>query len=118
MSDNQESLMKDAQHGCGPTICCAPPFDIKIFRLNDYEWWAGRSLDEIHAAYKDATGIDPNDPDEGFENPRQLTEEELCAKRIYYDNGEEAFDESFRARLDTMIALEQPFPCHFAGTEC
>ena len=50
---------------------------IKVFRLNDYEWWAGEDLDSIRSAYQRETGIDPDDPDEGFESPHVLLSEQM-----------------------------------------
>jgi hypothetical protein len=90
--------------------------EIKVFRVNDYEWWAGTNLESIRAAYKGHTGIDP-DSDEGFDSPREISEAGM-SKVVIRDDGPEKFEQTFRQYLDEMIALNQTFPCFFAGTEC
>jgi hypothetical protein len=90
--------------------------EIKVFRVNDYEWWAGADLESIRTAYKDHTGIDP-DSDEGFDSPREITEAGM-SKIVICDDGPEKIEQTFRQYLDEMIALNKPFPCFFAGTEC
>lgn len=90
--------------------------EIKIFKINDYEWWAGADLESIKSAYKEQTGIEP-DSDEGFDSPRQLGDEEMQRKTIWFEEGEEPDSATFREHLDHLIALGHAFPCHFAGTE-
>lgn len=89
--------------------------EIKIFRVNDYEWWAGESLESIRAAYKERTGIDP-DSDEGFDHPREIGELGM-SKLVFFDDGPELANQTFREYLDHLIACGQEFPCFFAGTE-
>lgn len=89
---------------------------IKVFKVNDYEWWAGASLDDIRPAYKEHTGIDP-DSDEGFDNPYELSDEQLQKKTIHFDEGEQPDQCSFKEHLNELIAKDQTFPCYFAGTE-
>lgn len=88
---------------------------IKIFRVNDYEWWAGESLDSIRAAYKERTGVDP-DSDEGFNTPREIGPEGM-SKLVIFEDGPKRTSETFREYLDHLIARGQEFPCFFAGTE-
>lgn len=92
---------------------------VKVFRVTDYEWWAGTDLKSIKAAYKEATGIDPDDPDEGFDSPQELNNEAMNRLLFYEDlsNPEECPGGTFRQHLDLMIAEGQTFPCFFAGTE-
>lgn len=90
--------------------------EVKVFKLNDYEWWAGESLDSIRPAYLEATGIDP-DSEEGFDHPRELSDEELQKKTIHFDEGEAPDKSTFKEYLNELIAKGQEFPCYFAGTE-
>ena len=92
---------------------------IKIFRVNDYEWWAGIDIESIGAAYKEATGIDPADDDEGFDNPYEVSEAGM-SKLIHWGEGEPDGEQAkctFAEMLQQMIAQGQEFPCYFAGTE-
>ena len=96
--------------------------DIKVFQVNDYEWWAGADLESIKAAYREhyQHGIDPDDPDDGFYHPREMTDQEMETKIITYEDvaGENECSSTFRHRLNELIALKVTFPCYFAGTEC
>lgn len=93
--------------------------EVKVWRVNDYEWWAGTNIESIKVAYKEATGIDP-DSDEGFDSPRELTAAEMGSMRYCY-NEDGYFSEnetrSFREQIDLEISEGQTFPCYFAGTE-
>lgn len=72
---------------------------VKVFRVNDYEWWAGTDLESIGVAYKEATGIDPND-DEGFDNPQEVSAAGMD-KLIHWGEGEPGEDDkcTFRGRV-------------------
>lgn len=89
---------------------------MKVFKVNDYEWWAGADLDSIRTAYEQHTGI-AADSDEGFDNPRELSDEELQKKTIHFDEGEQPDHSTFKEYLDELIAKSHEFPCYFAGTE-
>lgn len=90
---------------------------IKVFRVNDYEWWAGADLESIRLAYKEETGIDP-DSDEGFDSPREIGEAGMN-KLIHWGDGEpeEGGSRTFQEEIQRMIAAGHKFPCFFAGTE-
>ena len=72
---------------------------IKIFRINDYEWWAGNSLEEIRSAYEKITG---EKPEENFEEPYELSEEQLD-KYKYVDEDEPEKTRTFREELQKNI---------------
>ena len=82
--------------------------EIKIYRVNDYEWWAGSDLDSIKAAYEEHTGIDP-DSDEGFDAPREVGDAGMD-KLIFFDDGPEPTQCTFRERLNELITLQSAFP--------
>lgn len=91
---------------------------MKVFRVTDYEWWAGESLESIKLAYQEATGIDPDDEDEGgFNNPHELSEEAMEKLRFILDDDEGGETCSFAEHLAELINRGQKFPCCFAGTE-
>jgi len=95
---------------------------IKIFKVTDYEWWAGGSLEAIRVEAS-RQGYKPDDPDEGFESPRELTAEDLDKhqfrewewERGVVPDGVEFI--SFRDQLQKMIEAGQRFPCAFASTD-
>ncbi|MCU1285917.1 MAG: phiPLPE 70 [Acidobacteriales bacterium] len=88
---------------------------IKVFEVNDTEWWAGTDLESIKTAYKEITGIDPDDEDEGFQDPHALTDEEMETLQFSDDDGSKR---SFREQLELMVAAErEKFPTMFATTE-
>lgn len=93
---------------------------VKIFRVNDYEWWAGVDLESVKATYKEHTGIDP-DSDEGFDNPREVGDEGMrkliFIEDVYNEGRHREEKRSFREELDRLISVNQKFPCYFAGTE-
>jgi len=91
---------------------------VKIFKLNDYEWWAGFTLEEtIQAAMKECMLT----REEVADNPRELTEMDL--NRLIFTDCEEKDDEgeyktrTFRQQLNREIVNGQKFPCIFASTE-
>lgn len=97
---------------------------IKVFQVNDYEWWAGINLDVIRREYLEQTGIDPDNEDEGFDNPKLLTPEAMQRLRFCHDDGDpdeiakyEHTECTFAERLNELIADGARFPCSFAGTE-
>jgi hypothetical protein len=96
---------------------------VKVFQLNDFDWWAGYDLESVKAAYLADMGLKPTDhPDDledQFDNPHELTEEELDRFKFIYVDREEGDPEEapFRERLNEVIALGHEFPCFFASTE-
>jgi hypothetical protein len=92
--------------------------EIKVFKVNDYEWWAGADLTSIHEVYEERTGIDPDDADEGFDHPQELSTEEMEKKTIHFEEGPTPDTATFQEYLDEMIEKGAVFPCFFAGTEC
>ena len=89
----------------------------RVFRMDDYDWWIARSLEEAKASYKNEVGVDDKD----IEDARELTEEEL--DRLHYvdvDEGERPVKKSrrtFRAELAQRIAAGLSKPELFACTE-
>ena len=85
--------------------------DMKVFRLNDYDWWVGSDLESVKKSYMEATGLPE---DEAFDDAYELTEEEMN-KLLYKD--EDGSERTFKEQLNKMIAENQTFPTIFASCE-
>lgn len=90
---------------------------VKVFQLNDYDWWAGATLESVKASYLEWTGVSEA---EAFDNPQELTDKEMSTLRFREEDedclpGQEA--KTFRQRLNEMVAAGDEFPCFFASTE-
>jgi len=100
------------------------PWPVKVFNMDDWEWWAGESLEACKAAY---LGNIEGDAEELAEIREMLeSAEEVPAERmdsLQYRTGEyhpetgEEIVRSFRAELARNIADGIEFPCPFASTE-
>lgn len=85
---------------------------IKVYALNDCDWWAASSLEEAIADWKAETGL----TDDELDDPHELTDAEMDRyKLIDEDNSEKK--ETFREALNREIAEGANFPCFFATTE-
>jgi hypothetical protein len=103
---------------------------VKIFQLNDWDWWAGYDLESVKAAYLKELGFtDPWDIENAFDDPHELSDEEL--DRLKFVDGDDPINEdgtpggtrTFREQLNRIIAERDAsldaayFPCFFASTE-
>lgn len=85
---------------------------VKIFRLNDCEWYAGESLEEVTQC---AQGFHPDCDEEDFlDDPAEVDAADLARLRYRDEDGSVR---SFAAQLEKMIATGETFPCVFATTE-
>lgn len=86
---------------------------IKVFRLNDCDWWADLSLEDAIKNYLNETGVSTED---GIEGPYELSDEEM---KTLIHSGEEGAGPcmSFIDRLILDIEIGARFPCLFATTE-
>jgi len=88
---------------------------MKIFKLNDIEWWAGESLEQVKQFCLDEAVVDE---EEAFDDPRELTDEELDRLQYVEDvYSDEKNTRPFREELARMVAANESFPCLFASTE-
>lgn len=91
---------------------------IKVFKLNDCDWWAGSDLDSVVAAYKEQTGEDAE-----LDNPHELND--AAMHKLKFVDGDDPINAdgtpggeiTFRDELDIMIRRGDSFPCFFASTE-
>lgn len=89
---------------------------MKIFRLNEYDWYAAETLEEAIAGYKELTGVG----DDGVDDPWELDDEELDRLKFHFtDDNEQSTGVvmSFRDALAKRIADGEKFPYFFASTE-
>lgn len=84
---------------------------IKVFQLNDSDWWAGRSLEEVKVVYMKETGLPE---DEAFDNPLELSAETMSKLKFVREDNSKV---TFQDQLDFLVANEFEFPCFFASTE-
>lgn len=84
---------------------------MKLFKLNEYEWWAAETLEEAKQACLKETGLDES---EAFEDPYELDGTELDTLMFTDDEGPEKRVIPFRQALNELIARGQNFPCIFA----
>lgn len=110
---------------------------IKIFRMNDFDWFAAASLEDAKAAVKQEFGppaegqTDEEFFEEMLEEPHVLDDSELDALIFVEEEFEDDEDlddtghprrnggekKTFRQKLAEMIAAGEKFPCLFATTE-
>lgn len=89
---------------------------IKIFSLNEFDWWAGADLESVKNAYLEETGLDA---EEAFEDdtPEELSDADLDRLRFHYDLDDRSKTISFREQLEDMVRSGMSFPCFFGSTE-
>lgn len=88
--------------------------DVKVFAINDCEWWAGKDLESVKAAFI-AQGYGD---ESSFDDPHEVVDTEMQRLTYVDDLADVASPKStFREHLDLMIARAVEFPCFFASTE-
>lgn len=88
------------------------PQPVKVFKLDDYEWWAGYSLQGCIDAAREQAGADCYEDAET--EGRELTEHEMRTLLFTHEDGKQEY---FFARLFDMVAAGEQFPQVFASTE-
>lgn len=89
------------------------PSSIKVFRLNDWEWWAADTLEAAIAHWKQRSGL----TDEELEEPRELTADEMAKLEYVEHEDDPPTRRSFAAELAQRVAAGLEFPQPFATTE-
>lgn len=93
----------------------ADPQPVKVFRLDDYTWWAGYSLKQcIEQAFTEEWFCNSSQPI----NARECTTDEM-ERLIFVECCDEPDSEkrTFAAELGRRIASGEKFPQFFAATE-
>lgn len=95
------------------------PLPLRVFRLNDCDWWLAHTLEEAKASYIADCG--PMAEEEAFDEPRELTKEELRTLHfVDTDENERRISKSrrqFRTELRRQIESDPITPRMFACTE-
>ena len=100
--------------------------DIKIFRMNDCEWYAAETAEDALKAMADnlcfevtPEGIAAMRKEYEVGEPIELTELYLDRLRFNRTNEDGETEETctYREQLASMIADGEDFPCFFASTE-
>lgn len=86
------------------------PNNVKIFRLNPFDWWAGYDLKSVKLAYLRETGA----VKEAFYDEEELAPETMKTLRVY-PNPYAKESRTFQDELARMLARGQEFPCYFAS---
>jgi len=86
------------------------PHNVKIFRLNPFEWWAGYDLKSVKLAYLRETGA----VKEAFYEEEELSQEAMKTLRVY-PNPYAKESRTFQEELARMVAGGREFPCYFAS---
>ena len=93
-----------------------PPMDAplpwRVYRLNDCDWWVARTLEEAKADYLDTVG--PMSDDEAFDDPHELSDEDMDRLKITDVDDPKATKPTFREYLKQMAPRA---PGMFASTE-
>jgi hypothetical protein len=90
--------------------------DLKIFRINDCEWWCGYETPEsMLKAYMEITGLSHEDAT-GDEDalPVELSQDQVNHYRYHLESGDTV---TFAEELQIMLEAGETFPCFFATTE-
>ena len=86
---------------------------MKIFRLNDYEWYASETMEEAISFCMEFCNIGREEAyDESVAH--ELTKEEMEKYTYQEDDG---ITRTFSQELQLMIDSGVRFPCFFAGTD-
>jgi len=95
---------------------CTPPVAaIKVFRLDDYEWWAGESLQDCIDAAGRMWGFAGEQLREAVVDAYEIEDQELDTLKLVAD--EQGTKHTFREALNKMIADQVRFPAFFAGQD-
>lgn len=89
----------------------APAPTMKVFALDDVEWWAGPSLEACVAAGKAACGA------ECYDEPDDYAELDDAAMQRLVFIDEDGTRRSFAEELARRVAAGEPFPQPFAATD-
>jgi hypothetical protein len=87
------------------------PHNVKVFKLNPFDWWAGYDLASVQLAYLAESG---RAKEEAFDEEEELPQDAMETVRIY-QNLYAKESSTFQEELARMVAEGQVFPCHFAG---
>jgi len=71
---------------------------LKVYKINDCDWWCDYSLEEAMNHYREELGYTSEDDEFIFDDPHELTDDELN-KYQFVDDNEEKTISSFNDEL-------------------
>ena len=95
---------------------------MKVFQMNDCDWWAGENLDDCLKGMAEEMGTEVEKlSDDGYiDEPFELSEKTLN-ESTFVDNLEAPIEKqirrTFKEELNRLVATGAKFPCLFATTE-
>jgi hypothetical protein len=87
------------------------PHNVKVFRVNFFDWWAGYDLASVKSAYLAESGMAKVEP---FDEEEELPRDAMETVRIHPDPYAKE-SSTFQEELARMVVEGQEFPCYFAG---
>lgn len=94
------------------------PQPVRVYRLDDFTWWAGYSL---QSCIEDAARNYDYDAEWSSESARQVTDDEMQRLTFVDENEDGSMDcattRTFAAELQRRIEAGEQFPQFFASTE-
>lgn len=89
---------------------------MKVYRMNDCDWMAGKTLKECKTEYLRLYTSELEE--DAFDNPREMTQAQMEKYRFHGEPDEpSAGERSFREELSRLVESGAEFPRFFASTE-
>jgi len=89
--------------------------NVKIFKLNSYDWYAA---EDMESAIKQITNDTGNTSEDCVESSaHELTDDEMDSLKFVDYTDSPTMTRTFREQLALMIERGDSFPCLFATTE-
>jgi hypothetical protein len=85
--------------------------NVKVFRMNLFDWWAGYDLASVKSAYLTETRVAQ---EEAFDQEEEVPPEAMKTLR-FYPRPYAKQSSTFQVELSRMVAENHVFPCCFAG---
>jgi hypothetical protein len=102
-----------------PTPAMTDPLPMRVFRINDCDWWMARTSEDAKASYLEILGPMPDD--EAFDDPHELSDAELDRLMFVdvddHDQPLKKTRRTFREELQRRIDAGVTVPEMFASTE-
>lgn len=87
---------------------------MKIFKLNEYEWWCAETMTAAILAACQESGLSE---DETIDDPYEVGPEELAQTKFFYEDGDRTKSRSMAEQLEIDRAAGRRMPYLFACTE-
>lgn len=105
--------------GALPLSAMTEPLQLRVFRVNDCEWWLATTMEQMKVDYLATVGQMPDE--EAFDEPHELSDDELCKLHFVDTDDNEApikaSRRTFHEELRRQIKSDPITPRLFACTE-